>query len=194
MPGPFAISDRSGLRYPMAEMRREWNGLLVHRSEYEPKHPQLDPQHDFDDPTPVQDARPDGGFGATVDPITVVRFTGAHVDAGNTFKIALYTESLADTVTAYTATSEATGTGYTAAGATLSGVAVSAETFGDSLTATDPTWTASTIEGVVAALVYETGTGNAVVILDWQYATSTAAGTFTVDMPAASVATRALAL
>ena len=191
---PFAISDRSGFRYPMAEMRREWNGLLVHESEYEPKHPQLDPQHDFNDPTPVHDARTDDGFGATAEPLTVVRFTGAHVDSGNTFKIALYTVALADSVTAYTTTNEASGTGYTAGGATLTGVTVSAESFGDSLTATDPTWTSSVIEGAVAALVYETGSGNAVAILDWQYAVSTARGTFTVDMPAASEATRAIAL
>ena len=38
-----AISDRSGLEYPYLEMVREWNGLLVHTSEYEPKQPQLDP-------------------------------------------------------------------------------------------------------------------------------------------------------
>jgi hypothetical protein len=194
MPGPWAISDRSGFRYPMSEMRQEWTGALVHKSEYEEKHPQLEPFRDFGDPMPVHDARPDDGFGVTVDPITVVRFTGAHLDAGNTFKIALYSAPLLDSVTAYTATGEVTGTGYTAAGAILSGVTISAEAFGDSLTATDPEWEASTIEGAVAALVYETGSGNAVAIFDWRYVTSSAGGTFTVDMPAASVATRAIAL
>ena len=39
-----AISDRSGLRFPYLEMVREWNGSLVHYSEYEAKQPQLDPQ------------------------------------------------------------------------------------------------------------------------------------------------------
>ena len=33
----LAISDRSGMVYPYSEMVREWNGSLVHTSEYEPK-------------------------------------------------------------------------------------------------------------------------------------------------------------
>jgi len=39
----YAISDRSGLRFPYLEMVREWNGSLVHYSEYEAKQPQLSP-------------------------------------------------------------------------------------------------------------------------------------------------------
>ena len=41
----LAISDRSGLAFPYTEMVREWNGSLVHISEFEPKHPQLDPPY-----------------------------------------------------------------------------------------------------------------------------------------------------
>ena len=37
-----AISDRSGLEFPYTEMMKEWNGSLVHRTEYEEKHPQLE--------------------------------------------------------------------------------------------------------------------------------------------------------
>ena len=37
-----AISDRSGMEFPYNEMMKEWNGMLVHRSEYEAKHPQLE--------------------------------------------------------------------------------------------------------------------------------------------------------
>ena len=40
-----AISDRSGLEFPYNEMVKEWNGSLVHKSEFEAKHPQLDPPH-----------------------------------------------------------------------------------------------------------------------------------------------------
>ena len=40
-----AISDRSGMAYPYKEMVKEWNGSLVHISEFEPKHPQLDPPY-----------------------------------------------------------------------------------------------------------------------------------------------------
>jgi hypothetical protein len=40
----LAISDRSGMVFPYTEMVREWNGSLVHTSEYEPKQPQLSPK------------------------------------------------------------------------------------------------------------------------------------------------------
>ena len=40
-----AISDRSGQAFPYKEMVKEWTGALVHISEYEPKHPQLDPPY-----------------------------------------------------------------------------------------------------------------------------------------------------
>ena len=36
-----AISDRSGMEFPYSEMVKEWNGMLVHKSEFEPKHPQI---------------------------------------------------------------------------------------------------------------------------------------------------------
>ncbi len=39
-----AISDRSGMEFPYSEMVREWNGMLVHKSEFEAKHPQLEPR------------------------------------------------------------------------------------------------------------------------------------------------------
>ncbi len=37
-----AISDRSGVAFPYKEMVKEWNGSLVHKSEFERKHPQLE--------------------------------------------------------------------------------------------------------------------------------------------------------
>ena len=40
-----AISDRSGMEFPYSEMIREWNGMLVHKSEFEAKHPQLETRH-----------------------------------------------------------------------------------------------------------------------------------------------------
>jgi len=54
----WAISDRSGLRFPYSEMVREWNGFLVHYSEYEPKQPQLDPRFHGGDPQALRNARP----------------------------------------------------------------------------------------------------------------------------------------
>ena len=39
-----AISDRSGMAFPYNEMVKEWNGSFVHKSEFEEKHPQLEPR------------------------------------------------------------------------------------------------------------------------------------------------------
>ena len=54
-----AISDRSGMEFPYNEMVKEWNGSFVHRSEFEPKHPQLEPRAHFGDAQGLQNARPD---------------------------------------------------------------------------------------------------------------------------------------
>ena len=54
----YAISDRSGLRYRYKDMRREWNGLLVGKDEYESKHPQLGPFRTPTDAQALKDARP----------------------------------------------------------------------------------------------------------------------------------------
>lgn len=56
----FGISDRSGFRYRLKEMRREWNGLLVGPDEFEEKHPQLRAPRATADPEALRDSRPDG--------------------------------------------------------------------------------------------------------------------------------------
>jgi hypothetical protein len=52
-----AISDRSGQAFPYTEMVKEWNGSLVHISEFEPKHPQLDPPYHKPDAIALQNTR-----------------------------------------------------------------------------------------------------------------------------------------
>ena len=66
--GKFAkrISDRSGLAFPYNEMVKEWNGSTVHYTEFEPKHPQLDPKYHPTDPQSLQNAKPQI-ISATVD-------------------------------------------------------------------------------------------------------------------------------
>ena len=54
-----AISDRSGLEFPYREMVREWNGSLVHVSEFEPKQPQLEPKPNSADGISLRNIRPD---------------------------------------------------------------------------------------------------------------------------------------
>tara|TARA_R100000353_G_scaffold106238_1_gene76514 strand:- start:144 stop:479 length:336 start_codon:yes stop_codon:yes gene_type:complete len=77
--GKFAqrISDRSGVAFPYNEMVREWNGSTVHISEFEAKHPQLDPRYHPTDPQSLQNAKPQ-----TI-PATV--FLGINMIAGNIF-------------------------------------------------------------------------------------------------------------
>ena len=54
----IAISDRSGLQFPYNEMVKEWNGMWVHTSEYEPKAPQLMPHEHIPDPQALEHPRP----------------------------------------------------------------------------------------------------------------------------------------
>ena len=60
----YAISDRSGLRFPYQEMVFEWTGMFVHTSEWEPKQPQLDLTY-FTDAQTLQNARPQANVSAT---------------------------------------------------------------------------------------------------------------------------------
>ena len=54
----LAISDRSGMAFPYDEMVREWNGSLVHISEFEAKQPQLEPKPVGSDPQALYNPRP----------------------------------------------------------------------------------------------------------------------------------------
>ena len=53
-----AISDRSGMEFPYNEMIKEWNGMLVHRSEYEARHPQDEAKHYSVEGHGLRNARP----------------------------------------------------------------------------------------------------------------------------------------
>ena len=54
-----AISDRSGMAFPYTEMVKEWNGSFVHKSEFESKHPQIEPNIHRADAQGLVNARPD---------------------------------------------------------------------------------------------------------------------------------------
>jgi hypothetical protein len=53
----LSISDRSGQAFPYTEMVTEWQGSLVHISEYEPKHPQLERKKVIADAMALQNTR-----------------------------------------------------------------------------------------------------------------------------------------
>jgi len=110
-------------------------------------------------------------------------------DTAQTFKIALYTSSatLGATTTAYSATNEVSGTGYTAGGETLT---ISANPTSSGTTAyldfSDVTWATATITAR-GALIYKAdgGTNPAVAVLDFGADKSSSAGDFTVIFPTA---------
>jgi hypothetical protein len=55
----WGISDRSGFRYLLKDLKKEWNGLLVGPDEWEPKHPQLIRKRRAHDREALKNASPD---------------------------------------------------------------------------------------------------------------------------------------
>ena len=55
----YGISDRSGFRYRLNKMKKEWTGALVGPDEFEPKHPQLFPPRISPDPQALRNPRPE---------------------------------------------------------------------------------------------------------------------------------------
>lgn len=111
--------------------------------------------------------------------------------AADVYKIALFTSTatLNKSTTAYAATNEASGTGYSAGGATLSGFSVTLDTDTAILDWTsDPSWASSTITAR-GALIYNSSRSNkAVAVLDFGSDITSTNGTFTVTLPAATAA------
>jgi hypothetical protein len=102
----------------------------------------------------------------------------------DTIKCALYNSSasLGPSTTGYTSTDEISGTGYTAGGATLSGLTTDLSSNTAQLTWSNPSWTGSTLTGVVAALIYDSTASVAICVLTFA-STSTTDGTFTLVLP-----------
>jgi len=55
----WGISDRSGRRYRLVDMKVEWTGAKVGPDEFDPKQPQLSPPKAFPDPQALQNPRPE---------------------------------------------------------------------------------------------------------------------------------------
>ena len=107
---------------------------------------------------------------------------------GSTFQIALYTNSASFTAatTAYTATNEITGTGYTAAGNTLTRVDPTTSGTTAYTDFADTTWTSSTITARGALVFNDSASGDpSVIVLDFSADKSSSAGDFTIAFPAA---------
>lgn len=113
--------------------------------------------------------------------------SGTHLSS-DTYKVALYTSSatMDATTTAYSATNEVSGAGYTAGGATLSGFSVTTSGTTAILDwTTDPSWANATITARGALIYNSTKSNKAVYIIDFGADKTSTNGTFTVTFPIA---------
>jgi hypothetical protein len=109
------------------------------------------------------------------------------VSTGDTFKCALYTSSatLGASSTAYSATNEVSGTGYSAAGNTLTSVTPTTSGTTAYCDFSDTTWSTSTITAR-GALIYNSSKSNkACLVLDFGADKSSSSGDFTIVFPTA---------
>jgi hypothetical protein len=110
---------------------------------------------------------------------------------GDTFKVAMYTNSASFTAatTAYTATNEVTGTNYTATGNTLTRIDPTTSSTTAYTDFADSTWSTATVTAR-GAMIYNTTpthtyTNPACLILDFGSDKTATAGDFTIVFPTA---------
>jgi len=111
-------------------------------------------------------------------------YTAVHNLSTNTIKIALYTASadLNEDTTVYSATNEVSGTGYTAGGATMTGVSISSSGYIAYVNFNNVSWTSALTAR--CALIYNATQGNkSIAVLDFG-SDKTSTTTFTITMPA----------
>jgi hypothetical protein len=117
--------------------------------------------------------------------------TGTHDftnSTGDTFKLALYTSSatLDASTTAYTATNEASGTGYSAGGGTLTNVTPTSSGTTAFTDFADLTFSSATITARGCLIYNDTEAGDpAVAVLDFGGDKTSTNGDFTIQFPTA---------
>lgn len=106
---------------------------------------------------------------------------------GNAFKIALYTSAatLGAGTTAYSATNEVSGTGYTAGGNALTNVTPTSSGTTAFTDFADTTWSSATITARGALIYNSTNSNRAVCVLDFGADKTSTAGDFTIVFPTA---------
>ena len=107
---------------------------------------------------------------------------------GNTFRMALYTDSSSFTAatTAYTSTDEISGTNYTAKGESLTRIDPTTSSTTAYTDFADVAWSTATFSAMGAMIFNDSASGDpSVVILDFGALKTATAGTFTVAFPAA---------
>jgi hypothetical protein len=111
---------------------------------------------------------------------------GLHDLDSDAIKIALYSSSanLDSTTTAYTATGEVSGTGYSAGGETLTNASVVVNSTSGCFDSDNPEWTNATFTARGALIYNSTESNLAIAVLDFGGDFSVAGGTFRVVFPA----------
>ena len=110
------------------------------------------------------------------------------LSGGNTFQIALYTDSSSFTAatTAYTTSNEISGTNYSAKGNTLTRIDPSSSSTTALTDFADTSWSTATFSAMGAMIFNDSASGDpSVVILDFGALKTATAGTFTIAFPAA---------
>ena len=109
-------------------------------------------------------------------------------NAADTMKLALYTSSatLGATTTAYSATNEVSGTGYSAGGGSLTGVAPTTSSTTAFTDFADLTFGTATITARGCMIFNDTASGDpAVAVFDFGGDKTSTAGSFTIQFPTA---------
>lgn len=106
---------------------------------------------------------------------------------GHTFKVALYTSAatLGASTTAYSATNEISGTGYSAGGTTVTSSTPVASGTTTILDFTDASWTTATFTANGCLLYNSSASNKSVFVIAFGSDQSVSAGTFTIQWPAA---------
>tara|TARA_R100001126_G_C4860787_1_gene167234 strand:- start:362 stop:796 length:435 start_codon:yes stop_codon:yes gene_type:complete len=107
---------------------------------------------------------------------------------GNTFKLAMYTNSASfnAATTAYTTSNEVSGTGYSAGGGTLTRVDPTTSSTTAFTDFSDLTFSSSTITARGALIYNDSASGDpTVVVLDFGSDKSSSSGDFTIQFPTA---------
>lgn len=115
-------------------------------------------------------------------------FGGIHDLDTDVIKVALYTSSatLSAATTAYTATEEVTGTGYSAGGVTMTGAVITTSGTTAILDFTDPVVELASITAR-GALIYNSSKANrAIAVLDFGSDKTSTGSDFTIQLPAAT--------
>jgi len=117
--------------------------------------------------------------------------TSTTTGTGNAFKVALYTSSasLDASTTAYSATNEASGTGYSSGGAALTNVTPTTSSTTALTDFADVTWSSSSVTARGAVIYNSSTTGGsanrAVLVLNFGSDKASSSGDFTITFPTA---------